>query len=195
MNTGVVDYRQREVELPEEIRAVRQELATVLKKITDNPDDIEMDEDDKHVILELAHRGRDGEAIFLDLDLESAGTRRLLIVLGLAYRALDRGWLVCVDELDASLHTQASEAVLKLFCSRERNPKGAQIIATTHDTNLLKSSVLRRDQVWFTEKDPEGSTQLYPLTDIRTRKGDDIRRGYLQGRYGAIPFGGVPLDS
>lgn len=195
MNTGVVDYRQREVELPEEIRAVRQELATVLKKITDTPDDIEMDEDDKHVILELAHRGRDGEAIFLDLDLESAGTRRLLIVLGLAYRALDRGWLVCVDELDASLHTQASEAVLKLFCSRERNPKGAQIIATTHDTNLLKSSVLRRDQVWFTEKDPEGSTQLYPLTDIRTRKGDDIRRGYLQGRYGAIPFGGVPLDS
>ena len=195
INTGVVGYRQRETELPEEFRAVRHELVTVLKKITDTPDNGEMDEDDKHVILELAHRGRDGEEIFLDLDLESAGTRRLLIMLGLAYRALDRGWLVCVDELDASLHTQASEAVLKLFCSRESNPKGAQIIATTHDTNLLKSSVLRRDQVWFTEKDPEGSTQLYPLTEIRTRRGDDIRRGYLQGRYGAIPFVGAPLDS
>ena len=195
INTGVVDYRQREIELPEEVRAVRQELATVLKKITDTPDDIEMDEDDKHVILELAHRGRDGEEIFLDLDLESAGTRRLLIVLGLAYQALDQGWLVCVDELDASLHTQASEAVLKLFSSRERNTRDAQIIATTHDTNLLKSSVLRRDQVWFTEKDPEGSTQLYPLTEIRTRRGDDIRRGYLQGRYGAIPFAGAPLNS
>ena len=195
INTGVVGYRQKEIELPEEFRAVRHELVTVLKKITDTLDDMEMDEDDKHVILELAHRGQDGEEIFLDLDLESAGTRRLLIMLGLVFRALDRGWLVCVDELDASLHTQASEAVLKLFSSRERNIRGAQIIATTHDTNLLKSSVLRRDQVWFTEKDPEGSTQLYPLTEIRTRRGDDIRRGYLQGRYGAIPFAGAPLNS
>ena len=95
---------------------------------------------------------------------------------------------MCIDELDASLHTQASEEVLKLFCSRETNPKGAQLIATTHDTNLLQSPVLRRDQVWLAEKDTEGATRLYPLTDYRTRKGDNIERGYLQGRYGAVPF-------
>ena len=128
------------------------------------------------------------------MERESAGTRRLLIVLGLAYQALDGGLTLCVDELDASLHTQASEAVLQLFCSQESNPKGAQLIATTHDANLLKSSVLRRDQIWFTEKDSEGATHLYPLTDIRTRKGDDIRRGYLQGRYGAVPLTEVPLN-
>ena len=93
-----------------------------------------------------------------------------------------------IDELDASLHTQACEAVLKLFCSSETNPKGAQLIATTHDTNLLGSPALRRDQLWFTEKDAGGATRLYPLTDIRMRKGDNFEKGYLQGRYGAVPF-------
>jgi hypothetical protein len=99
-----------------------------------------------------------------------------------------------VDELDASLHTQACEALLALFASPKTNPKGAQLIATTHDTNLLRSPLLRRDQVWFTEKDGEGATHLYPLTDFRTRKGDNLERGYLQGRYGAIPFAGSPAD-
>ncbi|MDE0208134.1 MAG: ATP-binding protein, partial [Candidatus Tectomicrobia bacterium] len=109
INTGVVGYRQNAVEHTEGFKTVRHELVTVLQKYTDSLDD--MEKDDKHVILELAHRGQDGEEIFLDLGLESAGTRRLLIMLGLAFRALDRGWLVCADELDASLHTQASEAV------------------------------------------------------------------------------------
>ena len=122
------------------------------------------------------------------MERESAGTRRLLIVLDLAFRALDEGAPLFIDELNASLHTQAAEVVLNLFCSRETNPKGAQLIATTHDTNLLASSALRRDEVWFTEKDTEGATHLYPLTDIRTRKGDNIEKGYLQGRYGAVPF-------
>ena len=94
---------------------------------------------------------------------------------------------ICVDELDASLHTHASEAVLALFCSRDTNPKGAQLIATTHDSELMRSGVLRRDQLWFTDKDAGGATRLYPLTDIRTRSGDDFAKGYLQGRYGAVP--------
>ena len=111
-----------------------------------------------------------------------------MVVLGLAFRALDEGVPLYIDELDASLHTQACEAVLRLFCSPETNPKGAQLIATTHDTNLLNSPVLRRDQLWFTDKDDTGATQLYPLTDIRTRKGDNFEKGYLQGRYGAVPF-------
>ena len=74
-----------------------------------------------------------------------------------------------------------------MFCSPETNPKGAQLIATTHDTNLMNSSVLRRDQLWFIEKDVDGATQLYPLTDIRTRGSDNFEKGYLQGRYGAVP--------
>ena len=185
INTGVFDYRRKEIEFSEEVRAASQEISAVVKRLGGK---IEMDVGDKRVTIELAHHGRDGEPVYLELERESAGTRRLLIVLDLAYKALDQGRPLCVDEFDASLHTQASEEVLKLFCSPETNPKGAQLIATTHDTNLLQSPVLRRDQVWFTEKNADGATQLYPLTDIRTRKGDNIKRGYLQGRYGAVPI-------
>ncbi len=124
----------------------------------------------------------------LELDRESAGTRRLLILLDFAFRELDEGVPLLVDELDASLHTHACEAVLRLFCSPRSNPKGAQLLATTHNTNLMSLSALRRDQLWFTQKDAYGATKLYPLTDIRTRKSDNLEKGYLQGRYGAVPF-------
>ena len=142
----------------------------------------------RQIGIELGHRGRDGKPVYFDLDRESAGTRRLLVTLGFAFRALDEGTALVIDELDASLHTHASEAVLKLFCSPETNAKGAQLVATTHDTSLMATALLRRDQLWFSEKGADGATQLYPLSDIRTRKGDNIERGYLQGRYGAVPF-------
>ena len=186
IGTGVVDYRRNEIDLSEEERVMRDELLGWIKKFAKAPADLEWS--DKEIAIELAHRGRDGEPVYLGLDLESAGTRRLLVVLGPAFRALDGGAPLFVDELDASLHTQAAEAVLRLFCSPETNPKGAQLVATTHDINLMKSPLLRRDQLWFTEKDAEGATQLYPLTDFRTRKGDNVARGYLQGRFGAVPF-------
>ena len=110
------------------------------------------------------------------------------MVLSSTFAALDAGTLLCVDELNASLHTQASEAILKLFGSRKHNPNGAQLIATTHDTNLLASPLLRGDEVWLTEKNEVGATHLYPLTDIETRVDDNLERGYLQGRFGAVPF-------
>jgi AAA15 family ATPase/GTPase len=118
----------------------------------------------------------------------------LLALLNHVFQALDTGSVLVVDEPDESLHTKACEAILTLFSTPDTNPKGAQLIATTHDTNLLGSPLLRRDQVWFTEKDPEGATHLYPLTDIRTRRGDNIEKGCLQGRYGAIAFSGPLRD-
>ena len=138
--------------------------------------------------IQLAHRDWAGNEVYFDLERESAGTRRLLLVLHEVYHALDKGLPLAIDELDASLHTQAAKSVLGLFCSHETNPNGAQLIATTHDTNLMASPVLRRDQLWFAEMGLNGATRLYPLTDYRVRKGDDIERAYLQGRYGATPF-------
>ena len=187
-DTGIVDYRRKEIEVPEELRAFHQAITAAAKRVLDASPRIEPEVDEKQVVIEFAHRARDGRQIFLDLSLESAGTRRLLVVLGSAFRALDEGVPVFIDELNASLHTRASEAVLKLFCSHETNPKGAQLVATTHDTNLMNSPVLRRDQLWFASKDTSGATQLYPLTDIRTRMGDNFEKGYLQGRFGAVPF-------
>ena len=192
IGTGVYDYRLKETALPEEIANLQQEVLDLIKRRTTTPIEFET----AHMLstVELAHRSRSGKPVYLELGMESAGTLRLLMVLSLAYHALDHGVPVVIDELDASLHTFASEAILQLFCSRETNPKGAQLIATTHDTNLLASPVLRRDQVWFTEKGPYGATLLFPLTEIRTRSGDNFEKGYLQGRYGAVPFSG-PLST
>lgn len=181
MDTGIVDWRRKSIDIPEDAMEFHAEISQIFKKR-----DPEFEMDFASTALEFAHKGRKGKEYF-QLDWESAGTRRLAILLGPIFRALDNGSPIIIDELDASLHTRAAEAVLKLFSSPETNPKGAQIVATTHNTNLMNSPILRRDQIWFTEKDDSGATRLYPLTDIRTRKGDNIERGYLQDRYGATP--------
>ena len=186
INTGVIGYRKKETEISEESQAIHRELKVVFERISGGAIQISPDVD-KLVEIELAHKGKGEGVVYLDLNFESAGTRRLLIILGQTFKALDAGTPILIDELDASLHTYASEAILRLFCSSKTNPNGAQIIATTHDTNLMKSDLLRRDQLWFAEKNIEGATEIYPLTDIRTRKGDNVELGYLQGRYGAVP--------
>ena len=188
IGAGIIDCRREESEVPEKLRAFQREIAAAAQRVLNTSISFDSDAADKHITIELGHRGHDGSPVFLSLDRESAGTRRLLVVLDRVFRALDEGVAICVDELDASLHTYAAEAVLALFCSRDTNPKGAQLIATTHDINLMRSPVLRRDQVWLADKDAGGATRLYPLTDIRTRSGDDFAKGYLQGRYGAVPF-------
>ena len=185
INTGVCSYQRKETALTEEMLSLRQELFDLINRRATTP--IEFDTNNKQYTIELAHRTRGGKPTYLELGMESAGTLRLLMVLSRVYRALDDGAPVVIDELDASLHTLASEAVVLLFCSKKTNPKGAQLIATTHDTNLLASQMLRRDQVWLTEKDTYGATLLFPLTEIRTRSSDNLEKGYLQGRYGAIP--------
>ena len=188
IDTGIIDYQQKKFDLSEKMQEFQQDfLALIDKRIGIELPAIK-EIVDKRTTIELGHRGFGNEPFYLEFERESAGTRRLLIVLNLVFHTLNKGAPLFIDELTASLHTQAAEAVLKLFCSKETNPKGAQLIATTHDTNLLASSLLRRDEVWFTEKDIEGATRLYPLTDIRTRKGDNIEKGYLQGRYGGVPF-------
>jgi len=118
---------------------------------------------------------------------------RLLKLLQPLLQTLDTGGLLFVDEIDSSLHTLIAQKLLNLFSSRSTNKNGAQLIATTHDTNLLCSDSLRRDQIWFTEKDRGGATHVFPLTDIKTRNTDNLEKGYLQGRFGAVPFVG-PIE-
>ena len=188
VGAGIIGYQRKETRLSEEEQAFHREITEAFRKLGQASFRPETDVKDKRVSIEFAHRGRGGEEIYLELDHESDGTRRLLFLLTLVFRALDQGLPLFIDELDASLHTHACEELLNLFCSRKNNPNGAQLVATTHDTNLMNSPVLRRDQLWFIQKDSEGATELFPLTDIRTRKSDNIEKGYLQGRYGAVPF-------
>jgi hypothetical protein len=144
--------------------------------------------------VKVEHGCSDGSIVELKLSDESLGTRKLIAILGPIYEALKNGSILIIDEIDTSMHPLLSRKLIQLFQSRETNPNNAQLLFTTHDTNLLSGRFLRRDQVWFTEKNEKGSTIIYPLTDISTRKGDNIENGYLQGRYGAIPYLGN-LDS
>lgn len=138
--------------------------------------------------LVLLHRGRSGDGIEFPVYEESAGTIAYFSLLGPAVKALETGSLLCIDELDSSLHPLLAREIVQLFNDAEFNPKGAQLIFNTHDTNLLDNTLLRRDQIWFTEKDTHGATHLYPLSDFTPRRNENFKRGYLQGRYGAIPF-------
>lgn len=140
----------------------------------------------------VRHRTADEDHAWLPLTAESAGTIALLELAPHVLDALRVGRLLCIDELEASLHPSLALSVVRLFNDPMHNSRGAQLVFATHDTNLLGSIVsepaLRRDQVWFTEKDESGATHLYPLTDFHPRKEENLERGYLQGRYGAVPF-------
>nr|WP_064494179.1 ATP-binding protein [Pseudomonas chengduensis] len=129
-----------------------------------------------------------GKAVF-DLMDESSGTRNLLFLTGPILDILNKGLTLVVDELDTSLHTLLVQALVRLFHQIEVNTGGAQLIFTTHDTSLLDAyGLFRRDQIWFVEKGPDQSSSLYPLLDFSPRKNEALERGYLQGRYGALPF-------
>jgi hypothetical protein len=136
------------------------------------------------------HRGMDS-ARPLGWEGESLGTRALAAVGFEAQRVLESGGVLVVDEIDASLHPYLSARIIALFQDEEQNPKGAQLIFTSHDAALLGrvrgEEVLKRDHIWFVAKDGEGSTSLYPLSDFKPRADDNRARRYLTGRYGAVP--------
>lgn len=126
-----------------------------------------------------------GEPVEFDFSDESDGTRNLFSWAGPWLDVLDRGLVLVIDELDASLHPTLVRFLANLFHDGETNPYGAQLICTTHDVTQLEGD-FRRDQVWFVEKRQQ-QTSLYPLSDFRPRKKEAIGRGYLRGRYGALP--------
>ncbi len=138
--------------------------------------------------VKFHHVTEHGQAVF-DLMDESSGTRNLLFLTGPILDILNKGLTLVVDELDTSLHTLLVQALVRLFHRPEVNTGGAQLVFTTHDTSLLDAyGLFRRDQIWFVEKQSDQSSSLYPLLDFSPRKNEALERGYLQGRYGALPF-------
>jgi hypothetical protein len=148
----------------------------------------------------VQHRSEHADA-WLPLEQESRGTLTLFRIGPVLVDVLRTGGVLVVDELEASLHPLLALNIVRRFNDPVANPRNAQLLFTTHDTHLLGTVLgepaLRRDQIWLTEKDPDGATALYPLTDYKPRKSENLERGYLQGRYGAIPFLGhlVPVDA
>lgn len=135
-----------------------------------------------------------GERRFAMAEHESSGTQKIFELSGPIFDTLERGSVLIVDELDAKMHPLISQQIVRLFTDTRTNPHHAQLLFTTHDTNLLSARTMRRDQIWFTEKDDLETTDLYRLTDIvlpdgtRPRGDGNLERNYIKGRYGAIPF-------
>lgn len=156
--------------------------------------------DEKKMKSETVHRlydadGNDvGVRCFPTEKMESEGTKKIIEIAGPIFDAILNGKILIVDELDAKLHPFLTRKIISLFMDKGVNSKGAQLIFATHDTNLLNIQYLRRDQIWFTEKDKSDSTDLYSLVEFRDDAGNKVRndrnieKDYINGRFGAIPF-------
>ena len=140
------------------------------------------------VLLQTRHRGKDGQLVDFNLDEESDGTQRLINLVPLLFMLkhnLDQ--VIVLDELDRRLHPFLSRFLVQAALEGDGEQYG-QLIFTTHDTNLLDLDLLRRDEIWFAEKDKGGASHLYSLAEFKTRTDLKIEKGYLNGRFGAIPF-------
>lgn len=149
-------------------------------------------EESKKLVVKTQHKMLDSDQkVLFDLFRdESDGTQRLFSQAGGWLKALREGLVLFVDELDLHLHPNIVRYLIELFHGSKTNPKNAQLVFTTHDTSLLDTDFFRRDQVWFIQKDDNQESRLYSLLDFKPRKGEAIGKGYLQGRYGALPFVG-----
>jgi AAA15 family ATPase/GTPase len=124
---------------------------------------------------------------------ESAGTNKIFNLSGPIFQTLRKGGVLVVDELDSSLHPLLTQAIIRQFHSGTMNPEKAQLIFSTHDTNLLQPGIFRRDQVYFVEKDAKGASDVYSLVEYKEegktiRKDRSFEKDYIAGRYGAIPI-------
>ena len=123
------------------------------------------------------------------MDQESSGTQRFFSRIGGWLQALENGSLLVVDEIERSMHPLLTRRLIEMVQDSSINTSGAQLLFTTHDALLLDLNLMRRDQIWFAEKnDRRCATELYSLASFSPRKGENVRKGYLQGRFGAIPF-------
>ena len=125
------------------------------------------------------------EPTYFDISEESDGTQRLFDIIPLLIEMMNSEKVFIVDELDRSLHPHLSRNILELFLNTDTK---SQLIVTTHESSLLDLDLLRRDEIWFIEKDKDGKSSAYSLEEYAPRHDTDIRKGYLLGRYGAIPF-------
>lgn len=128
----------------------------------------------------------------IPLHEESDGTLKMFALYPALHRTLDRGGVLCVDELNARLHPLLVRNVVIMFLNPKINTKHAQLIFTTHDAWQMSSDYLRRDEIWFTEKDADGVTSLYSLADfeddgVKIRKDESFEKNYMLGKYGAVP--------
>lgn len=178
-----MDFTLSEVEEPQK----RDEVLRMLQRADFEIARLEL-QPSKRLVLVHSHQGKEFE---LGLGAESEGTQVFFAFAGPLLWCLRNGSALCVDEIDSSLHPLLVREIVRLFQDPVLNPNNAQLIFNTHDSTLLGNfpgnTPLSRDEVWFTERLPEGGSKLFPLSDFETKKDDNLERRYLLGRYGALP--------
>lgn len=151
------------------------------------------DEDHRHAKIDAIHCMVNGGTASIPLEEESDGTLKMFALYPALQDTLENGGVLFVDELNARLHPLLVRSFLITFLNPEINSKHAQLVFTTHDSWQLSNNLLRRDEIWFTEKDDSGVSALYSLADfvdedgIKIRKDESYEKNYLLGKYGAIP--------
>ena len=145
-------------------------------------------EDKVYSLIEVItmHNDAEGQEIAFDLEEESDGTIKLLDFINILKNIRENETIFIIDEIDRSIHPSLLKTFIKLLM--EMPTSKGQIIFTTHESNLLDLDIFRQDEIWFAEKNKEGATEFYPLSEFKPRYDLDIRKGYLNGRFGAIPF-------
>lgn len=194
---GIVDAGLDEEVLPPELLELKRHLNLAQQKLFGAGDLVKNEEsfpgflDDVVRNLWFEHQGDGSRPGRLSLERESAGTVAWLALVVPAVVALQQGGVLVVDEIDSSLHPHLVEMLIGFFADEQKNPLGAQLICTTHDSYLIspQSSVkLKPEQIWLTEKGNDGASELYSLADFPRHKSANVAKRYLSGRYGGVPL-------
>ena len=189
---GIINVTVRDANLPEAQIKMMRELLETMAKHASSEEKIAVPESMTMKRLNFTHSVTDGKPQDLGYKSESMGTQIFLVLLLPALDALSEGLFLVIDELDTSLHPDLSRSLLSLFHRKASNPHGAQLLFSTHDVTLLDSDVLQQDEIWFTDKDPDGASRLTPLTDFKLPPPGELRHGDIEQAYRRGRFGGVP---
>lgn len=176
-------------DIPEGIRAALTQFMQVLSETSNNSESrLKLGQVKATAYHQGVNKAGNKGLYPLDLSEESDGTRKLMSIAPAIESTLEKGGVLLIDELERELHPMLVDYIIAKFQSKTSNSKGAQLIFTTHNTELLNMELLRKDQIYFADKDrTTGSSELYSISDFSTKTTENIRKGYLLGKYGATP--------
>lgn len=193
---AIEEYIKSVVSLSDRDENLKKSMKKMLNYLNLGIDDFELefaDETKSSFRVRTFHKMPD-DTYDLLLTMESMGTQKIFNLMPFIVSGLRNGGVLVVDELDAKIHPKMLERIIGLFTDKKNNPRGAQLLFTSHDLSTMNSEVFRRDEIWFAAKNAEESTELYSLADLKGQDGEKIRsdasysKQYLAGRYGADPY-------